>query len=260
MTARHGPQHGPGRRPRELERILSKAGAGSRKQARTWIEAGRVTVNGVRVVDPDAWFDPERDRVALDGRLLALEKKLYFALHKPRGYLTTRSDPDGRATVYELIADVGAWVVPVGRLDADTSGLLLFTNDTQFAEHVTNPRSHVDKIYRVEATPRLSVESLASLEAGVELSDGMTLPAVVMHVVHRGSSTSFDLTIREGRNRQVRRMVRAVGSKVTKLARLAIGSVKLGELASGAHRPLTAREVSALHAPRRSEEGGTPRR
>ncbi len=256
MAARPGPQ----RRPRELERILSKAGAGSRKQARAWIEAGRVTVNGARVVDPEAWFDPERDRIALDGRILALEKQLYLALHKPRGYLTTRTDPDGRPTVYELIADLGAWVVPVGRLDADTSGLLLFTNDTQFAEYVTNPRSHVDKLYRVEATPRLAAESLASLETGIELSDGMTLPARVTRVAHRGRATSFDLSIREGRNRQVRRMVRAAGSKVVKLARLAIGTVKLGELAIGAHRPLSAREVSALYAQPRSEEGGTPRR
>lgn len=252
MAARQSPE----RRPRGLERILSKSGACSRKQAREWIAAGRVSVNGVRIVDPDAWFDPSRDRIVLDGRRLALEKKLYFALHKPRGYLTTRTDPGGRPTVYELIADIGAWVVPVGRLDADTSGLLLFTNDTQFAEYVTNPVSHVDKTYRVEASPRLSLEALAMLETGIELSDGPTLPARVARVLQRGRSTVFDLTLREGRNRQVRRMVKAAGSRVVKLARLSIGTVRLGDLASGAHRSLTAREVKSLGARRGSEEGG----
>ncbi len=245
----------PKRRPRELERILSKAGACSRKQARAWIESGRVTVNGVPIVDPDAWFDPHHDRVELDGKRLALESTMYVALHKPRGFLTTRSDPQKRATVYDLLQDLGAWVVPVGRLDAETSGLLLFTNDTQFADHVTNPRSHVDKVYRVEATPRLSDRSLATLESGVVLRDGKTLPAKVGRIVHRGPSTVFDLSIREGRNRQVRRMVHEVGSKVTHLARLSIGPIELGDLASGAFRHLTAREVRLVYGERSGVRG-----
>lgn len=248
------------RRPRGLERILSKAGACSRTQARAWIAAGRVRVNGVPIVDPDAWFDPDRDRITLDGKPLAREARLYVALHKPIGYLTTRTDPGGRQTVYDLLADLGAWVVPVGRLDGDTSGLLLFTNDTQFAEYVTNPLSHVDKTYRVEATPALSPEALEALAAGVELSDGPTRPARIARVLQRGRSTVFDLTLREGRNRQVRRMVKAVGSKVVRLARLSVGAVELGDLAAGAHRPLTSREVKSLLARRGSAEGGTTRR
>ena len=235
-----------GPRRRGLERCLSKLGVCSRTQARAWILAGRVRVNGVVIVDPEAWFDPARDEFAVDGRAVGRERKLYLALHKPRGYLTTRTDPGERRTVYELLGSVGAWVVPVGRLDLETSGLLLFTNDTQFADWVTSPGSHVEKTYRVECTPRLDPDALARLERGVELADGPTRPARVGRHVFRGKSSCFELTITEGRNRQVRRMVKAVGAKVTALVRLSIGPLHLGALPSGAVRELTAAEVQAL--------------
>lgn len=234
----------------ELERLLSKAGLGSRSQARAWIVAGRVRVNGVVIVDPEAWFDAARDAIELDGARVALAEPLYVALHKPRGYVTTRSDPDGRPTVYELVDDAKAWLVPVGRLDLDTSGLLLLTNDTAFADLVTSPASHVAKTYVVDARPRLDEGALERLRNGVELpgdgSRGPTLPARVANVVHRGPTTRFELAITEGRNRQVRRMVKAVGSKVERLVRVAIGPVELGTLASGRWRVLDAREVRAL--------------
>ena len=231
---------------RGLERILSKAGACSRTEARAWIRAGRVRVNRVTIVDPDAWFDPERDVIEVDGRRLGSRERVYYMLHKPRGYLTTRTDPDGRPTVYDLVPDLEEWVIPVGRLDLDTSGLLLLTNDTRFADAVTSPASHVAKTYRVEASPRLSAEALARLRDGLVLHDGPTRPARVENVRERGPATVFDLSITEGRNRQVRRMVREVGSKVRRLARIAIGPVVLGDLAPGDLRALTPAELRAL--------------
>jgi pseudouridine synthase len=229
-----------------LERILSKLGVCSRTQAREWIRAGRVTVNRAVIVDPDAWFDVERDEVRVDGRDVRDGRKLYYALHKPRGYLTTRTDPAGRPTVYALLGEVGAWLVPVGRLDLDTSGLLLFTNDTQFADAVTSPMSHVEKTYRVECSPRLGEEGLERLRRGVELNDGPTRPARVEKLGDRGKFTRFEITITEGRNRQVRRMVKEVGAKVERLCRVSVGEVELGELGSGKVRELTEGEVKGL--------------
>lgn len=240
-----GAQHG-------LERLISKAGLGSRTQAREWIRAGRVRVNGVVIVDPEAWFDAARDEIRLDGRKLELAQRRYLALHKPRGYVTTRSDPDGRPTVYELVEDCGAWVVPVGRLDLETSGLLLFTNDTQFAELVTNPESHVEKLYEVEAGPRLSDAALERLRRGVTLHDGPTRPARVERLGERGPRTRFTIAISEGRNRQVRRMVKEVGAKVERLVRRSIGPLELGDLARGAWRELEPREVAELAAAARA--------
>lgn len=242
MTRRREPEP----RRRGLERILSKFGVCSRNEARTLIRRGRVRVNGVVIVDPDAWFDPEQDEFELDGRAIVKSKKLYYALHKPRGYITTRSDPGGRLTVYELLGAIGAWVVPVGRLDLDTSGLLLFTNDTDFADLVSSPVSHVPKTYRVECAPRLADEALERLARGVTLSDGPTRPAIVRGHAVRGPKSRFEITITEGRNRQVRRMVKEVGAKVEKLVRVAIGPLELGDLASGALRPLTPGEVRSL--------------
>ncbi len=238
----------PRRQPRlrGLSRILSKAGVASRTRSATLIRAGRVRVNGALILDPDAWFDPERDEITLDEKPVVGGEKLYILLHKPRGYITSRSDPAERPTIYALIDDIDAWVIPVGRLDLDTSGMLLLTNDTQFAELVTNPASHTPKTYRVEAEPRLPETALESLRAGVVLHDGPTRPARVERRFDRGPRTVFDITITEGRNRQVRRMVKAVGSRVEKLTRVAIGSLALGDLERGKWRRLTPAEVRSL--------------
>jgi len=167
-------------------------------------------------------------------------------LHKPRGYLTTRSDPQGRPTVYDLLGELETFVAPVGRLDADTSGLLLFTNDTHFADRISDPALHVPKTYRVEARPRLGDEALGRLRAGLQLADGPTRPAQVEKLGDRGPVTRFLITIDEGRNRQVRRMVRELGSRVQKLARVRIGALELGTLAPGRWRELAPRELRAL--------------
>jgi pseudouridine synthase len=232
-----------------VERVISKAGLGSRTEARQWIGAGRVRVNGKVVRTPDHWVDPKRDRVTLDGKPVRAGTKIYLLLYKPKGYLTTYKDPEGRPTVYDLLEDVEQWVVPVGRLDLDTSGLLLLTNDTGFAEHVTNPAFKVPKTYLVKTASRLTDEDLDRLRSGVELKDGPTKPAAAVRVRDSGNHTFFEITITEGRNRQVRRMVEALGSRVLKLVRIAIGPIHIGSLAIGKHRQLTAAEVQSLRGP-----------
>jgi pseudouridine synthase len=238
-----------GKRPlKTLERVLSKAGVGSRVDARRMIGAGRVKVNGQVVRDPDSWVDMERDRVRVDGRPLQPRERTYVLLYKPTGYLTTYRDPQGRPTVYELIADVGTFLSPVGRLDLDTSGLLLMTNDNQLAERVTNPESHVPKTYLVKASMRLTDEQLQQLRDGIELSDGPTRPARVDRVRDSEKYTHLEITLTEGRNRQVRRMIEALGATVLKLVRVKIGPLSIGKLQIGRWRPLTEAEVRALRA------------
>jgi 23S rRNA pseudouridine2605 synthase len=229
-----------------LDRVLSKAGLGSRTEARKWIGAGRVKVNGKLIQSPDHWVDFARDKVTLDDRLVQAGEQIYLLLYKPTGYLTTFKDPEGRPTVYDLIQDAGRWVVPVGRLDQDTSGLLLMTSDTQFAERVTNPAYKVPKTYLVKASTLLSDEQLQQLRDGVVLNDGPTQPAQVKRVRDSAKYSFIEITIYEGRNRQVRRMIEAIGSKVLKLVRIAIGGLRIGDLPIGRYRELTSTEVTLL--------------
>ena len=237
----------PPRRPlKTLERVLSKAGLGSRTEARSWIGAGRVRVNGRLVQTPDHWVDIERDRVTLDGNPVRGARKVYLLLYKPKGYLTTYTDPQARPTVYDLVRHAGAWLVPVGRLDLDTTGLLIMTNDTEFAERLTNPEYKVPKTYQAKCAGRLTDQQIARLRDGVELADGPTRPALAERLRDSGKYTHIEISIGEGRNRQVRRMVEAVGSKVVKLVRVAIGPVRFGDLQIGKWRKLTEPEVRAL--------------
>jgi pseudouridine synthase len=243
-----------------LERVFSKAGIGSRSDARSWIGAGRVRVNGKTVLDPDHWVDLARDRVTLDGKPLESAAKTYILLYKPKGYLTTWRDPDGRPTVYDLMADAGTWLVPVGRLDLDTSGLLLMTNDTAFAETVTNPDHKVPKTYQIKTATILGDDQIERLRGGVELSDGPTRPAEVRRLRDGAKRSYLEMTITEGRNRQVRRMIEAAGSKVQKLVRTAIGPVRIGDLRIGEWRELSREEVETLGGkrgrPGHGAEGG----
>ncbi len=229
-----------------LERVLSKAGLGSRTEARSWIHAGKVQVNGRMVQNPDHWVDMGRDKVRFDGKPLEWRDRLYLLLYKPTGYLTTYKDPEGRPTVYDLLRDVDTFLSPVGRLDLDTSGLLLLTNDTQFAEHIMNPDFHVPKTYLVKASAVLTEEQLGQLRAGVELSDGPTRPAKVKRVRDSEKYTHFEITLTEGRNRQVRRMVEAIGARVLKLVRVRIGGIAIGDLPIGKWRLLTRKELGQL--------------
>jgi 23S rRNA pseudouridine2605 synthase len=229
-----------------LDRVLSKAGLGSRTEARSWIGAGRVGVNGRVIQTPDHWVDLERDKITLDGKPIRESEKLYLLLYKPKGYLTTYKDPEGRPTVYDLLPDLKSWVFPVGRLDLDSSGLLLMTNDTALAEQLTNPDYKVSKTYLVKSATVLSAEQLDRLRRGVELNDGPTRPAVVQRIRESAKRSFLEITISEGRNRQVRRMLEAVDSKVLKLVRTAIGPLRIGDLSIGKYRPLTPEEVDLL--------------
>ncbi len=238
-----------------LERVLSKAGVGSRSQARSWIHAGRVTVNGQPTQNPDQWVDPGLDDVRFDTRPLPRPEPRYVVLHKPVGYLTTRRDPDGRPTVFTLIGGLGQTVSYVGRLDLDTSGLILLTNDNALAEHITNPEHHVPKTYLVEPSTWLSDDQLQHLRDGVSLDDGPTCPAEVRRVRRATpppDGTCIEITITEGRNRQIRRMVEALGAQVHSLVRTCIGPIQLDDLPVGRWRDLAPDEVRALrhrHAP-----------
>ena len=229
-----------------LERVLSKAGVGSRVEARSWIHAGRVKVNGTVTRNPDQWVDVARDRVRLDDKPLVARERLYVLLYKPAGYLTTYKDPQGRPTVYDLLTDVGTFLSTVGRLDFDTSGLLLLTNDNQFAERVTNPASHVPKTYLVKASMLLTDVQLQRLRDGIELADGPTRPAIVTRLRDSAKYTHFEITLTEGRNRQVRRMVEALEAHVLKLVRVKIGPLAIGKLPIGKWRLLTPAEVQAV--------------
>jgi 23S rRNA pseudouridine2605 synthase len=226
--------------------VLSKAGIGSRTQARSWIHGRRVRVNGKVVEDPDHWIDYRHDRVEFDGKPLESRDRVYILLYKPTGYITTFKDPEGRPTVYDLIADVDTFVSPVGRLDLDTSGLLILTNDTQFAERLTNPDHKIAKTYLVKCADRIGDEAMEQLRSGVELSDGPTRPAEVRRVRDSGRYSHLEITITEGRNRQVRRMIEAIGSKVLKLVRTRIGPIEIGDLRIGTWRELRRHELNSL--------------
>jgi 23S rRNA pseudouridine2605 synthase len=239
-----------------LDRVISQAGLGSRSEARSWIGAGRVTVNGKKVQTPDVWVDPERDRVSVDGRPLQASAKQYLLLYKPKGYLTTYKDPEGRPTIYDLLEGVSERVFPVGRLDQDTTGLLILTNDGEFGDYITSPESKVPKTYLVKSSQRLSDEQLDQLRKGVVLSDGPTRPAIVNRVRDSEKYTFFEITITEGRNRQVRRMAEALGAKVLKLVRTRIGLIEMGDLEIGKYRPLLPPEIAVLRKPSRSSKHG----
>jgi pseudouridine synthase len=209
-----------------------------------------VSVNGKVVRTPDLWVDIKRDRILLDGKRLHDVKRIYILLYKPRGYITSYKDPQGRPTVYDLIRDAGQWVGPVGRLDQDTSGLLVLTNDNDFADFLTDPKHHVPKTYLVKTSSKLDGAALQRLRDGLDLDDGPTRPAKVSLLRESSSASFIEITITEGRNRQVRRMIEAVGSRVRKLVRTSIGPIEIEGLEIGKWRELTTAEVAALRTSR----------
>lgn len=247
-AAQAGPplSKGPKAQLKTLDRVLSKAGMGSRTEARSWIGTGRVRVNGLLVQTPDYWVNIQTDKVTLDDNPIDTIERRYVLLNKPKGYITTYKDPEGRPTVYDLLKGVDQFLGTVGRLDLDTSGLLLLTNDNDLAEAVTNPAYKLEKTYLVKAATLLNDEQLARLRNGVELNDGITQPAKVEVVRHAGKHTFVEITITEGRNRQVRRMLEAVESSVLKLVRVKLGPLTLDDLPIGTWRDLTEAEVARL--------------
>jgi 23S rRNA pseudouridine2605 synthase len=235
--------------PVSLARALSKFGVCSRKEAERWIEEGRVSIDGEVVRFAGRRLDPRRHEVRVDGVRVSDEtERIVIALHKPTGYITSRTDPSDRPTVYALLGDVGRWVFPVGRLDRDTSGLIVLTNDHRLGQRLTDPESHVPKRYhaRVRGVPEAS--TLQALRDGVPLGDGSTSrPARVRSLGAGPQGTSWiEIVLTEGKNRQVRRMCAAVGHEVVALARVSIGAYELGELAAGEWRRLEPDDVRLL--------------
>ena len=237
--------------PLRLQKLLSAAGVASRRAAEQLVADGRVAVNGRTVREPGARADPARDDVRVDGRRIARQvRRRYVLLHKPRGYVTTRSDPHRRKTVLDLVPGVREYVYPVGRLDYDSEGLLLLTNDGALAAVLTHPRHGVARVYEATVRGVPSAARLRRLGAGVELDGRPTAPAEV-RLLRRGAAERSGealvrILIREGRNRQVRRMFDAIGHPVRRLRRTRLGPVGLGGLRPGASRDLTPAEVGAL--------------
>lgn len=231
-----------------IQKIISDCGVTSRRKAEEMISAGRVKVNG-RPVKLGDKADPVHDLISIDGiNLNTAEKKssIYIMLNKPRGYVTTMSDELGRKCVTELLGDVEERVYPIGRLDKNSEGLLLFTNDGKLANQIMHPSCHIPKTYRVTVRPDISEEQVLELTEGVELEDGKTLPATVLVLTKEPGRVVLQITIKEGRNRQIRRMCESVGLEVARLKRTSVGPIKLGMLQPGDHRDLTSAELTAL--------------
>jgi 23S rRNA pseudouridine2605 synthase len=210
-----------------------------------------VCVDGIPVRSPRRRLDPRQARVTVDGRPVGdLRRTLVLALHKPTGYITSRTDPGGRRTVYDLLADVGRWVFPVGRLDRDTSGLLILTNDHRLGQRLTDPRHEVPKTYHARVRGVPSEDALAALRAGVPLGDGTVSRPAAVRVLGsaRSGGTWLEIVLTEGRNRQVRRMCAAVGHEVDALTRVKVGAFALGELSAGEWRRLAPDEIARLES------------
>lgn len=232
-----------------MQKYLAAAGIASRRRAEDLIVAGRVRVGG-RVVRELGTSVGDDARVEVDGRVVRpVAAHTYVVLHKPVGVMTTMRDPEGRRTVADLIrrAGIAARVVPVGRLDYDTSGVLLLTDDGELANVLTHPRYGVEKTYRATLRGRLESDAVERILRGVRLEEGRAAPAQLRVVAVRRDVSLVDLTLHEGRNRQVRRMFEALDHPVVALARLRFGPISLGELTPGATRAVTERELAALH-------------
>ena len=229
-----------------LQKVLARAGVGSRRAIEGLIEQGRVSVNG-ETARLGRRVDPSKDKVEVDGSGVPLDVNLvYYLVNKPEGTVTTADDPEGRPTVVDLV-DAPARVWPVGRLDIDSEGALLLTNDGELSHRLTHPSFEVPKTYVAKVTGRVGDRSLRALARGVELEDGLTAPALVAVIDRSGGATLVEITITEGRNRQVRRMFDALGHRVLGLARIAVGPLKLGHLKPGSVRRLSPAEVRELY-------------
>lgn len=232
-----------------LQKYLARAGFGSRRYCERLITANRVRVNG-KIVNKLGTRVVPGDVVSVDGKIVRPEDEMvYILVHKPMHVVTTVHDPQGRATVLQLIPSLNVRVYPVGRLDYTSTGLLLLTNDGQLAHRLMHPSSEVKKTYRVRVRGQIGPDQLKQLEDGVKLEDGWTAPAKVklVHIRPEKRESTVDITIHEGRNRQVRRMLKAVGHPVLSLKRIKFGPLRLGKLPSGGWRHATEQEVRALY-------------
>ncbi len=228
-----------------LQKMLADCGVASRRKAEELIAGGQVRVNGVVAKIGDK-VDPKKDKVSVNGKHVVTERNVYYMLHKPRGFVTTMQDEMGRKCVAELVRDIPERVYPVGRLDRDSEGLLLMTNDGAFANLMAHPSMHVPKTYRVTVRPSVNEEQLTQLAMGIVIDGERTLPAQARVLSQEPGRVVLEVVLYEGRNRQIRRMCEAIGLEVARLKRTACGPVKLGMLQPGEYRRLTLEEVKKL--------------
>jgi 23S rRNA pseudouridine2605 synthase len=230
-----------------LQKLIAGTGLASRRKAEQLIAAGRVTINGKVVTELGTKVDPVRDHVKVDGKhLSAAQPFVYLMLNKPKHVMSTLVDPGGRPTVKDFLRGVSVRVFPVGRLDFDSEGLMLLTNNGELAQALLHPRYHVPKTYLIKVKGILTDEEIGYLECGVKLEDGMTSPAQVKKISKAQANSWLEITIREGRKHQVKRMLEFVGHPVIRLTRIKMGSLALGRLEPGEFRFLTDREANAL--------------
>jgi 23S rRNA pseudouridine2605 synthase len=241
-----------------LARVLSKLGYCSRSSAAELIRAGRVSLNGRILRHPESPVSGRRNQIAIDGKVVEPQNKIYLMLNKPRGVVTTASDEKGRETVYSLLnassvpgtslsAEALSWVAPVGRLDKASEGLLLVTNDSEWSARITAPETHLNKTYHVQVGAVADEEFLEALVRGVKAKDGEVLRACLARLLRAGEKNCWlEIVLDEGKNRQIRRMIEAMGAEVLRLVRVAIGPLQLGDLAKGECRTLTEDEKRML--------------
>lgn len=229
-----------------LAKYLAEAGVASRRKAEELIMQGRVKINGLVVKEKGCTINPDVDRVEFDGRIISREEKVYILLNKPAGYISSVFDPQGRPTVMELLKDIKLRIYPVGRLDFDTEGLLLLSNDGDFTNLMIHPRYEINKTYQALVKGKPDKKSLQILQEGIQLEDGITAPARVNILKALQDKTLLEIEIHEGRKRQVKRMCLAVGHPVISLKRTTFGSLKLQGVAPGKYRFLTPSEVNRL--------------
>lgn len=249
-----------------LQRLLAAAGFGSRRQCEDMIEEGRIEVDGKTVTKLGTTVDPKSNKVKVDGVPLKQQKLVYYAVNKPTGVLSTNSDPKGRQRVIDLVPN-SERVFPVGRLDASSQGLMLLTNDGELAQQLSHPKYGVRKVYRVTVAGKIDGETMRSMRKGIYISDGFVKVEGAKIIKSRSKATELEITLREGKNREIRRILARLGHKVQVLRRIAIGPLRMGEVPIGAHRSLSRDEVQRLRLAVEysrqevdQEEEGRPRR
>ncbi len=230
-----------------LQKYLAECGIASRRKSEELIAAGKVKVNGVTASIGDK-VNPKHDKVTVSGKkAVSVKKSVYIMLNKPRGFITTMSDEHDRKCVAELVKGINTRVYPVGRLDRESEGLLIMTNDGEFANALTHPSKHVSKTYRVTIRPEITKEQATAFRNGIEIDGRMTAPADLRILEAQENRTVVEVTIYEGRNRQIRKMFEALGIEVARLKRTKVGNLKLGMLKQGDYRDLTPEEVNSLY-------------
>lgn len=230
-----------------LQKYMARCGLASRRECEKIISQGKVTVNGKLILEMGKKINPSKDEIKVEGRLIVPEtKKAYIILNKPVGYISTVSDPMGRPTILELIGDIGLRIFPVGRLDFDSQGLIILTNDGDFTYYLTHPKHGIKKEYRVLVSGSPKNEDIESLKRGINIDDYFTNPAEIININKEDGGSIFKVIINEGRNRQVRRMFDSIGHPVISLTRVSVGNITLGNLPLGSWRYLRQDEVDGI--------------